>query len=153
MATKKVQVVPLVDIQSEAFAQQYEYGVWWAMYGEGQGKSSQPVGFLINGLQEDMKRGDFTAQDPAHLARPGFFVGAYHGGVLSPQAKSGITAEARAYWHDKTHGTHDEQAGDRPADLLTITPQYPQSSHTPQHQRSSPTTPAGYSTRRRRFLR
>lgn len=36
--TTKLHITPLIDIQSEEFAEQYELGVKWSMYGDEQGQ-------------------------------------------------------------------------------------------------------------------
>ncbi len=50
MATKQQSLTPLIDIQSAAFAEQYERGVSWSMYGDEQGKGPVPA-------NRDAKRG------------------------------------------------------------------------------------------------
>ena len=38
--------VPLIDIQSAEFAEQYELGRWWSMYGDEQGKGPVSASYL-----------------------------------------------------------------------------------------------------------
>lgn len=42
--------VPLIDIQSAEFAEQYELGKWWSMYGDEQGKGPVPASYLVTNL-------------------------------------------------------------------------------------------------------
>ncbi|MFL5587043.1 MAG: hypothetical protein ACJ8DI_05205 [Ktedonobacteraceae bacterium] len=85
MATKQQSLTPLIDIQSAAFAAQYERGVWWSMYGDEQGKGPVPASYLVTNLKDYADRDYFGTNDPYHLSHLGFFFGMYHGGILSPQ--------------------------------------------------------------------
>jgi len=78
-------IVPLIDIQSAEFAEQYELGKWWSMYGDEQGKGPVPASYLVTNLQCYAERDYFGTNDPYHLSHLGFFLGMYHGGILSPQ--------------------------------------------------------------------
>lgn len=83
---KKLTVTPLIDIQSEGFAKQYEYGVWWSRYGEEQGKGPIAASYLVTNLKRYTENDYFGKNDSYHLHSLGFFMGVYHGGILSPQA-------------------------------------------------------------------
>jgi hypothetical protein len=85
MATKQQSLTPLIDIQSTAFAAQYERGVWWSMCGDEQGKGPVPASYLVTNLKDYADRDFFGTNDPYHLSHLGFFFGMYHGGILSPQ--------------------------------------------------------------------
>src|SRR3989440_9480207 len=85
MATKRRSVTPLIELQSEAFARQYERGVWRSMYGDEQGKGPLSVSYLVENLKTCVARGYFDEQDASYQHHIGFYLGAYHGGVLSPQ--------------------------------------------------------------------
>jgi len=76
----------LINIQSAAFAEQYERGVWWSMYGDEQGQGPVVASYLVTNLKDYAERDYFGTHDPYHLPRLGFFLGMYHGGILSPQA-------------------------------------------------------------------
>lgn len=95
MATRKQSLLPLLDIQSPAFAEGYERGVWWSMHGEGQGTGP----FSIHALQVTLERSSAhrfcEQQDPYWHHHIGFFIGMYHGGVLSAQTgllRPGVSA-------------------------------------------------------------
>jgi len=77
--------VPLIDIQSIEFATQYENGAWWSMYGDEQGKGPVTASYLVTNLKHYAERDYFGKNDPSHLHHLGFFLGRYHGGILSPQ--------------------------------------------------------------------
>ena len=90
--------VPLIDIQSAEFAEQYELGRWWSMYGDEQGKGPVPASYLVTNLQRYAEGDHFGTNDPSHLHHLGFFLGMHHGGILSPQ-----TGQLR---HDVTKLAH-----------------------------------------------
>jgi hypothetical protein len=77
--------VPLIDIQSAEFAKQYELGRWWSMYGDEQGQGPVPASYLVTNLKRYAEQDYFGTNDSYHLHHLGFFLGMYHGGILSPQ--------------------------------------------------------------------
>ena len=83
MATNQLPI-PLIDIQSAEFAEQYELGVNWSMYGDEQGKGPVPASYLVTNLKRYAERGYFERYDPMSLYHIGFLLGMYHGGVLEP---------------------------------------------------------------------
>lgn len=95
MATRTHSTPPLLDIQSAAFAEQYEYGVWWSMHGEEQGNGPLSIGYLKTSLEAYSERRYFEQNDPYYRHHIGFYIGMYHGGVLSPhtgQLRPDVTA-------------------------------------------------------------
>ncbi|HLG63841.1 MAG TPA: hypothetical protein VKY19_18005 [Ktedonosporobacter sp.] len=85
MATSKQRVHPLLDIQRPAFAEHYERGVWWSMYGDEQGNGPLSVSYLITNLKQYHQQRYFEQQAPYWRDHIGFYFGMYHGAVLSPQ--------------------------------------------------------------------
>lgn len=85
MATSTRPFTPLPDIESPEFTKQYELGVWRRMHGEEQGCGLVAVSYLVTNLKRYAQRGYFTSPDPSHLHHIGFFLGMYHGSILSPQ--------------------------------------------------------------------
>jgi len=77
-------VNPLVDIQTDAFAHDYELGLWWRMYGEEQGQGPLPDSYLIDNLKTCAKHDYFDGQHDHRLHHVGFFIGMLHGGILLP---------------------------------------------------------------------
>ncbi len=84
MATRKHSLLSLLDIQSTAFAEQYERGVWWGMHGEGQGTGPFSIRSLKATLERSGAHRTCEQQDPSWCHHIGFSIGMYHGGVLSP---------------------------------------------------------------------
>ena len=85
MATSTRPFTPLPDIESPEFTKQYELGVWRRMHGKEQGCGLVAVSYLVTNLKRYAQRGYFTSPDPSHLHHIGFFLGMYHGSILSPQ--------------------------------------------------------------------
>jgi len=77
-------VSPLIDIQTDAFATNYQQGVWWSMHGDEQGQGPVQDTYLVTNLQSCIARGYFDGQHDHWFPHLGFFLGMYHGGVLSP---------------------------------------------------------------------
>lgn len=99
--------VPLIDIQSAAFAMQYELGRWWSMYGDEQGQGPVPASYLVTNLQRYAERDYFGTKAPSHLHHLGFFFGMYHGGILSPhtgQRRTDVTTLAHLDNRDARRG-------------------------------------------------
>jgi len=99
--------VPLIDIQSEECAKQYELGKWWSMYGDEQGKGPVPASYLVTNLKRYAEADFFGTNDPYHLSHLGFFFGMYHGGILSPQTgqlRPDVTTLARLDHRDAKRG-------------------------------------------------
>lgn len=109
MATKQQSLTPLIDIQSAAFAEEYERGVWWSLSGEPQGKELVRASFLVITLQEYAERDYFNIDDPFHRHYLGFVLGRYHGGILSPhtsQRRPDVTTLSHLDHPDAQHGYH-----------------------------------------------
>ncbi len=105
--TKKLRITPLIDIQSTAFAEQYEHGVWWSMHGDEQGKGPMPASYLVTNLRQYEEHNTFHTSDPYYLHHIGFFIGMYHGGILSPQTgqlRPNVTALALLDHKDAIRG-------------------------------------------------
>lgn len=99
--------VPLIDIQSAEFAKQYELGRWWSMYGDEQGQGPVPASYLVTNLKRYAEQDYFGTNDPYHLHHLGFFLGMYHGGILSPhtgQRRPDVTTLAHLDHRDAKRG-------------------------------------------------
>ena len=99
--------VPLIDIQSAEFAKHYELGKWWSMYGDEQDQGPVPASYLVINLQRYAEGDYFGTNDPSHLSHLGFFLGMYHGGILSPQTgqrRSDVTTLAHLDQRDAKRG-------------------------------------------------
>ena len=107
MATKRQSFTPLIDIQSAEFAEQYERGVSWSMYGDEQGNGPVPTSYLVTNLKDYAERDYFGTNDPYHLHHLGFFLGMYHGAILSPhtgQLRPDVTVLAHLDHRDAKRG-------------------------------------------------
>lgn len=83
MATNQL-LTHLIDIQSAEYAEHYQRGVNWSMYGDVQGTRLIPASYLVTNLKRYAERGYFERQDQSSLYHIGFLLGMYHGGVLEP---------------------------------------------------------------------
>ena len=106
MATYQLPI-PLIDIQSAEFAEQYECGISWSMYGDEQGKGPVPASYLVTNLKRYAERGYFERYDPMSLYHIGFLLGMYHSGVLEPstgQLRLNVTTVAHLDHRDARRG-------------------------------------------------
>jgi hypothetical protein len=129
MATRKQSLLPLLDIQSAAFAEQYERGVWWSMHGEGQGTGPFSICSLKASLERYSTQRSCEQQDPCWRYHIGFFIGMYHGGVFSPHTgllRPGVSALIVLDSPDATRGY---RVG-REAFFHEVEPHYRYSEHT-----------------------
>jgi len=97
MMAQRPLVSPLLDVQTDAFAKEYQHGVVWSMYGDEQGQGPVRDTYLVTNLQSCRARGYFDGHHDHWLSHLGFFLGMYHGGVLSPrtdQLRPDVTALA-----------------------------------------------------------
>lgn len=107
MATKQQLLTPLIDIESAAFAEQYDLGITWRLYGDERGSGPVTASYLVTNLQRYAEQDYFGTHDPYHLSHLGFFLGMYHGGILSPQTGQrhpGVTTLAHLDHRDAKRG-------------------------------------------------
>jgi hypothetical protein len=89
--TSTLDVIPLIDIQSAVFAKGYKNGVHWRLYGwsilgEMQAQGPLRVSFLVNNLITCVQLNRFDGHHDKQLQKDvGYFIGMYHGGVLSSE--------------------------------------------------------------------
>jgi hypothetical protein len=83
--TEKLSVTPLIDLQDAIFAKHYRDGLWWSLYGEYEGDKSFPDRYLVDNLKRDIASGYFDGQHEDLLPYIGFYFGAIHGCILSPE--------------------------------------------------------------------
>ncbi len=129
MATRKHSLLPLLDIQSTAFAEQYERGVWWSLHGEGQGTGPFSICSLKATLETYNEHRSCERQDPSWRSHIGFFIGRYHGGVLSPQTGRLRPDVSALIAFDHPDTTHGYRVG-REAFFHEVNPHYRYSEHT-----------------------
>ncbi len=83
--TNQLSVTPLLDIHHDDFAQHYRDGICWSLSGDYQGDKPFSDTHLVENLKRDAAKGYFDGQHEAHLLYVGFYFGALHGCLLSPQ--------------------------------------------------------------------
>lgn len=82
--TKNLSVISLIDMQDTVFAKHYRDGLWWSLYGEYEGDKPFPDHYLVDNLKRDIAHGYFDGQHDDWLPYIGFYFGAIHGCILSP---------------------------------------------------------------------
>jgi hypothetical protein len=89
--TRNWQLEALLEIENLEFLHWYELGVWWALYGEEQGKGQYDDQYLIVNLTSHIKAGWYTELTSGLFPMFGFELGMIHGGMIDP-----ITHELRS---------------------------------------------------------
>jgi hypothetical protein len=92
--TRKLSVEALLHIHNPQFKHWYELGVWWAMYGDEQGKGVYEDTYLIDNIERGIVQGrysDLASEDFPHL---GFYLGMIHGGIIDPRTHQLRAADA-----------------------------------------------------------
>jgi hypothetical protein len=77
------QLDALLEIENPEFQHWYELGVWWALYGEEQGKGQCDDQYLIVNLTSHIKAGWCDDPQNGWLPMLGFELGMVHGGYLT----------------------------------------------------------------------
>ncbi|HEU4966355.1 MAG TPA: hypothetical protein VFT53_02645 [Candidatus Saccharimonadales bacterium] len=77
-------VTPLLDIENAEFAHWYCLGVWWAMYGDEQGKGQYRDRYIIDVLHHGILSHWFDSPTSGWFPMVGFNIGMLHGGMLDP---------------------------------------------------------------------
>lgn len=89
--SKRLTVEALLVIEGQKFAQWYGHGVWWAMYGDFQGKGLYADTYLIETTLIGIRNGWYTSSDPGWFDMLGFNLGMVHGGYLVEPSSTLIT--------------------------------------------------------------
>lgn len=89
--TRNWQLEALLEIENPEFQHWYELGVWWAMYGDEQGKGQYNDQYLIVNLTNHIKSGWFKELTSTFFPMLGFELGMIYGGMIDP-----ITHELRS---------------------------------------------------------
>lgn len=85
--TSKLTVQALLDIDNAEFAHWYELGVWWAMYGDEQGRGAYHDSYLIENMSNGLQSGWYNDLLSGWFPMVGFFIGMVHGGMLDPVSR------------------------------------------------------------------
>lgn len=83
--TSKLRVQALLDIDNAEFAHWYELGVWWAMYGDEQGRGAYHDKYLIDTIGHGLRSGWYNSVLSGWFPMVGFKLGMIHGGMLDPR--------------------------------------------------------------------
>ena len=83
--TNKLSVTPLIDMHNTAFAKHYCDGLRWSLFGDYQGDKPSLDTHLVANLKRDAAHSYFDGQHEDRLLYVGFYFGALHGCVLSPE--------------------------------------------------------------------
>lgn len=86
--TSKFSVQALLDIDNAEFAHWYELGVWWAMYGDEQGRGIYRDQYLIHTIGDGLQRGWYDSLLSGWFPMVGFKLGMVHGGMLDPATRA-----------------------------------------------------------------
>jgi hypothetical protein len=85
--TSKLRVQALLDIDNAEFAHWYELGVWWAMYGDEQGRGPYDDSYLIDTIGDGLRRGWYNSLLSGWFPMVGLKIGMIHGGMLDPATR------------------------------------------------------------------
>ncbi len=105
--TNKLSVTSLIDMHNAAFAKNYCDGLRWSLFGDYKGDKPFLDSHLIANLKRDAAKGYFDGQHQDRLLYVGFYFGALHGCLLSPETgaiRSDVNALATFTHPDTVHG-------------------------------------------------
>ena len=83
--TTQLTVTPLLDMHNTAFVNHYRDGLWSMLSGDFQGEKPFSDTHLVENLKRDAAQGYFDDQHEDRQWYVGFYFGAVHGCLLSPQ--------------------------------------------------------------------
>src|SRR5260370_18478642 len=82
---RNLHVTPLIDVENPPFAKHYHDGLCWSLSGDYKGIKPFSDVHLVANLKQDAAKGYFDGQHEVSLLYVGFYFGALHGCLLSPQ--------------------------------------------------------------------
>jgi hypothetical protein len=85
--TRSFSVPALLDIENPEFARLYELGMFWAMYGEKQGRGPYEDTYLIENICRNLHAGWYDHMSSPWFASIGFYLGMVHGGMIDPATR------------------------------------------------------------------
>lgn len=83
--TRRFTAQALLDIADAEFAHQYGLGMWWAIYGDEQGKGLYDDRYLIDNISRNIQAGRYDSLSSPWFAHAGFYLGMLHGGMPEPR--------------------------------------------------------------------
>ncbi len=81
---RKLKTQALLEIENPDFAHWYGLGVWWAMYGDGQGNGPYDDQYLFDTIISHIQSGWYDDLASIHFPAVGFYLGMIHGGMIDP---------------------------------------------------------------------
>jgi hypothetical protein len=113
--TSGFMVSPLFEIYNDDFTTWYSRGVFWAMYGDEQGKGPYADTYLIENIDRNLLAGRYDALFSSELPSIGFYWGALHGGWLSKPGDTLVVLTdphfTSAYHEGRAHPVRLNDAG------------------------------------------
>ena len=88
-------LTPLIDMKNPTFAKHYQDGLYWSLYGDYKGDKPFSDAHLVANLKRVAAKGYFDGQHEDRLLHVGFYLGALHGCLLSPESGA-IRSDVRA---------------------------------------------------------
>lgn len=85
--TPKLHIEALLEIENVDFKHWYELGVWWALYGDGQGNGPYDDCYLIGNFTSHIKSGWYNDFADGWFPMIGFELGMCHGGMIDPKTR------------------------------------------------------------------
>src|SRR6266704_5705618 len=85
--TRSFSVPALLDIENPEFARLYGLGVFWAIYGEEQGRGAYEDTYLIENICRNLHAGWYDSLSSPWFASIGFYLGMVHGGMIDPATR------------------------------------------------------------------
>jgi hypothetical protein len=79
---RRFSVEPLLEITDPEFGRQYGMGVWWALYGDEQGKGPYDDRYLLDNISRNIQASRYNTLSSPWFASVGFYLGMLHGGWL-----------------------------------------------------------------------
>lgn len=100
----------LLDIDNAEFAHWYELGVWWALYGDEQGRGIYRDQYLIQTIGDGLQRGWYDSLLSGWFPMVSFKLGMVHGGMLDPVTRAVRSSASLVVLRDASF-TRGYQAG------------------------------------------
>ena len=104
---RSLHVTPLVDVENPTFAKHYHDGLCWSLSSDYKGNKPFSDAHLVANLKRDGAKGYFDSQHEDSLLYVGFYFGAVHGCLLSPETgaiRSDMTTLVTFTHPDATRG-------------------------------------------------
>jgi hypothetical protein len=104
---RNLHITPLIGIENPTFAKHYHDGLCWSLSGDYKGNKPFTDAHLVANLKRDAAKGRFDSRHEDSLLYVGFYFGAVHGCLLSPETgaiRSDMTTLITFTHPDARHG-------------------------------------------------